>query len=104
MSLKNGWVLRDKEWEVGTGWPGGGASPLTYPVGASNTDVTSELSSSVPFGYIRFYVIFLAEGPKGVSHKRASAGASPSASARRTGTSGSRSTKRGGERRAEPRR
>ena len=67
VSLKNGWVLRDKEWEVGH-WLAGGDASLTYPVGASNTDVTMSFFVH-PFGYIRFYAIFLIEGPKGVSHK-----------------------------------
>lgn len=67
VALKNGWVLRDKEWEVGNWLTGGGAN-LTYPVGSSQTDVTMSFFVH-PFGYIRFYSIFFIEGPKGVSHK-----------------------------------
>jgi hypothetical protein len=67
VSLKNGWVLRDKEWEVGN-WLAGGGATLTYPVGAANTDVTMHFLVN-PAGYIRYYAIFLIEGPRGVSHK-----------------------------------
>ena len=67
VSLKNGWVLREKEWEVGD-WLAGGGATLTYPVGAANTDVTMHFLVN-PLGYIRYYAIFLIEGPKGVSHK-----------------------------------
>ena len=67
VNLKNGWVLRDKEWEVGH-WLNGGDASITYPVGASNTDVAMSYMVR-PFGYIRFYAIFFIEGPRGVSHK-----------------------------------
>ena len=30
VSLKNGWVLKSKEWEVGN-WPAGGGANITYP-------------------------------------------------------------------------
>jgi hypothetical protein len=67
VSLKNGWVLKDKEWEVGNWLSGGGAS-ITYPVGQASTDVTMHFFVH-PFGYVRFYAIFLIEGPRGVGHK-----------------------------------
>ena len=67
VALKNGWVLREREWEVGNWLTGGGAN-IVYPVGVAHTDVSMNFSVH-PFGYIRFYSIFFIEGPKGVSHK-----------------------------------
>ena len=67
VSLKNGWVLRSREWEVGN-WATGGGATINFPVGVSNADVTMGFHVH-PFGYIRFYSIFFIEGPRGVSHK-----------------------------------
>lgn len=68
-SLKNGWVLKEREFEANT-WGLGGplASPATLPMGKS--DFQQAISFAVqPATYLRFYTLLFIEGPEGVSHK-----------------------------------